>query len=278
MAEEFDSNTIAKLGWCQGAVLCDELAVCARRMCPAGTTVDASDWLVVVSHDCDIVNFSLDKEPVIEVLRLRVSGTDKVDRLQASGRNPRMLQLTAEVNEVKHVLCCAVHERWTVPRDLLMRGGPAHALPRKDSKLVAEWLAKRYIRAAFPSAFDQRWRRKHKEWQNLLRDQSDWTQGVYLRLNTLDELPAETPYKCNLLVAVPQDRRPTSSWPEKRREIEDRFTAYWDQFSPAIECVEVEVLATDEITLADLELYQRFDADWISFEDETATTPPVVAY
>ena len=35
-------------------------------------------------------------------------------------------------------------------------------------------------------------------------------------------------------------------------------------------------LGTDEITLADIELYQRFDADWVSFEDETPTTSPML--
>ena len=43
---------------------------------------------------------------------------------------------------------------------------------------------------------------------------------------------------------------------------------------PGIGCAGVEPLGTDEITLADLELYQRFDADWVSFEDDTSTTPP----
>ena len=35
-------------------------------------------------------------------------------------------------------------------------------------------------------------------------------------------------------------------------------------------------LGTDEITLADIEPYQRFDSDWVSFEDDTSTTPATV--
>ena len=35
----------------------------------------------------------------------------------------------------------------------------------------------------------------------------------------------------------------------------------------------MEPLGTDEITLADIESYQRFDADWVSFEDDTPTIP-----
>lgn len=49
--------------------------------------------------------------------------------------------------------------------------------------------------------------------------------------------------------------------------------AFWIQFEPAIACDGVEPLGTDEITLADIEPYQRFGADWVSFEDDTPTTP-----
>jgi len=49
--------------------------------------------------------------------------------------------------------------------------------------------------------------------------------------------------------------------------------SFWEQFNPSIQCVGVEVSATDDITLADIEPYQRFDADWVSFEDDTPTIP-----
>ena len=70
--------------------------------------------------------------------------------------------------------------------------------------------------------------------------------------------------------------RGTADWTSRRTEIEEEVQAFWDQFEPDIDCDGVEVLGTDEITLADIEPYQRFDADWVSFEDETSTTPPVV--
>ena len=62
-------------------------------------------------------------------------------------------------------------------------------------------------------------------------------------------------------------------WLDTREALEDAFTKFWDQFQPAIKCEGVEALTTDRITLADIERYQRFDADWVSFEDETAVTP-----
>lgn len=276
MVEPFDSEEIAKRGWRQGAILGGPLAKLAGEHAPRTVAVDSADMLVLTSHDCDIVNVSIDKEPVVEVLRMRAAADGKVDRLQSWGRNPRTLQLAIEARDASVVLSCVAHDRWTIPRTLLMRESPARCLPNKERRLVAEWLAKRYIRAAFPTAFDQRWRSKQKDWQELLKKHSEWMQGVYLRLNTLDELPMNAPYQCHLILAVPQAKRGEEAWPRKRSEIEEDVQKYWGRFEPRIQCAGVEVLATDEITLADIEPYQRFDADWVSFEDETSTTPPVL--
>jgi hypothetical protein len=271
--QPFDSDAIAELGWRQGAILDAKLAKTAREHAPARVTVDDADCLLVTSHGCDIVNFSLAKEPVVEVIRARVLPAKKEDKQQSSGRNPRTLHLTTDRGDDQVVLALSVHERWFVPRELLLAEAPAHQLTNKDRRLVAEWLAKRYIRAAFPTAFDLRWRAKLKDWQKLLKKHSEWIQGVYLRLSTLDELPDGTPYKCHLLVALPLANRRDPAWTGKRAELEQAIEAFWNQFEPGIECAGVEPLGTDEVTLADLELYQRFDADWVSFDDDTSTTP-----
>jgi hypothetical protein len=96
MNPPFDSDAIAKLGWRQGAILDVKLAKSARDQAPATVTVDDGDWLIVTSHDCDIVNFSLAKEPIVEVMRASLLRAKKVDKQQSSGRNPRMMQLVVD--------------------------------------------------------------------------------------------------------------------------------------------------------------------------------------
>lgn len=273
MNQPFDSDAIAKLGWRQGAILDAKLAESARKHAPTTVTMVDGDWLIVTSHDCDVVNFSLAKEPVVEVVRASVLAAKKVDKQQSSGRNPRTMQLAVEDGDDSVVLSLSVHDRWFIPRDVLPQERPARHLPDKERRLIAEWLAKRYIRAAFPTAFDLRWRAKLKDWQKLLKANSEWIQGIYLRLSTLDELPDATAYKCHLLVAVPEAKRTDIAWPKKRDELEKAIESFWNQFKPGIECAGVEPLGTDEITLADIEPYQRFDADWVSFDDDTPTTP-----
>lgn len=162
MPQPFDSDAIAKLGWRQGAILGAKLAELACKHAPETVSVDGADWLIVTSHDCDIVNFSLDKEPVIEILRARVGAAKQVDKQQSWGRNPRTLQLAGQGDQGLVLLLCTVHDRWAVPRDILLQEPPTKYLLDKERRLVAEWLAKRYIRAAFPTAFDLRWRAKLK--------------------------------------------------------------------------------------------------------------------
>ena len=276
MTEPIDSEELARLGWRQGSILGPGLARLARTHAPATVKVGDADRFIVTSHDCDIVNFSIDKEPVVEVLRTGIVTGRKVEKQQSGGRNPRTLQLAFEAGATATVLVCSVHDRWTIPRDLLLKEAPLEQLADKERRLVAEWLAKRYIRAAFPTAFDLRWRAKLKDWQKLLQRHSEWLQGVYLRLDTLAELPAGTSYQCHIILAVPNAKRSRAGWPAKRNELEREVRAFWDQFDPGIECVGIEPLGTDEITLADIEPYQRFDSDWVSFEDDTSTTPSAV--
>ncbi len=271
MSELFDSNAIANRGWRQGAVMGSSLARLASKHAPELVDMNSTDWLILTSHDCDIVNPNIEKEPFVEVLRANVALGQQAEKQYLSGRNPRILQFVIQRNGKPVLLSCAAYNRWAVPRSLLMSDSAEECLPDKERRLIAEWLAKRYIRTAFPTAFDQRWRSKLKDWRELLRRYSEWLQGVYLRLNTLGELPAGTPYKCHLILAVPHLMRGATGWAEKRSEMDKAIENFWNQFKPNIEFCGVDVLGTDEITLADIEPYQRFDADWVSFEDETAT-------
>ena len=276
MTIEFDPEAIARLGWRQASVLDTGLAARARAYAPAGMPQDASEWLVVTSHDCDVVNAGLSKEPVVEIIRATVATSRTADRQQAGGRNPRSLHIEVDVDDGKRVLAFRVHERWSIPREHLAIEAPNRFLGDKARRLIAEWLAKRYIRAAFPTAFDQRWRAAMKAWVSLLETHSRWLQGIYLRLNTLDELAEDCPYRCHLILAVPSSAKREPNWATIRDQLEEKVSAFWRQFEPHIFHDGADIMLTDELTLDDIALYQRFDADWVSFADDSPTISPVV--
>ena len=277
MTRAFDLSAIEEHGWRQGAVLGPALFVDARACAPAEVAISDADWLIVTSHDCDVVNDALAKEPFVELMRAEAVVRKSADKQQTGGRNPRALQVALKVSEGTLVLTLKVHERWTLRRELLVKEPPGRLLDDKTRRLIAEWLAKRYIRAAYPTAFDSRWRPngKLKEWTGLLEKHSASIQGVYLRLSTLDELEISKPYRCHAIVGVPAKVRKEPGWAAKREQLDREVTAFWAQFSAAgITFDGVDVLGTDEITLDVLDLYQRFDADWVSFADDSAVTPP----
>ncbi len=269
MGTVFDSEAIEKLGWRQGAILDENMGALAGEHAPKRVVLEQSDYLIITTHDCDVLNAALEKEPVVEILRARVT-SDTVNKLLQAGRNPRTLQLNGQ----GHSLTCVVHDRWTMPRELLAGEAPRAFLDDKQKRLLSEWLAKRYIRSAFPSAFDRRWRRKLGAWQKLLAKHSNCLQGVYMQLNTLAELGDDTTYTCNILLAVPASKRMGEDWPNKRAQLEEQVEEFWLQFD-GIDCEEVDVQGTDEIVLERLSVYQRFDADWVSFTDGSETTATI---
>lgn len=276
MAHEFDPRQLVELGWRQGALLGHGLASLAWEHAPNRLKAGEQDHLVVTSHDCDILNPSLGKEPLVEVLRASIPDAPAGQRSHHSaGRNPRALRLSdVTVRGDVIPLDFAVHDRWEIPRELLLKEAPADRLSVKECRLVAQWLAKRYTRAAFPMAFDARWRAEYKAWWRLLKKYSSLIQGVYVRLNTLGELTGSVSYRCDLLLAVPSSKRGLPQWSAIAAAAERDFLTFWRRLQPGIECEGIQVLTTDRITLDDLERYQRFDADWVSFEDETAVTAP----
>src|SRR5690606_5618359 len=97
MTESFDVGAVAEMGWRQGAVLGPLLSELAFEHAPAAVEKGEADYLIVTSHDCDVVNFNLQKEPVVEVLRSTVLDRRTAEKQHASGRNPRILQLEVEM-------------------------------------------------------------------------------------------------------------------------------------------------------------------------------------
>ena len=74
MSELFDSNAIANRGWRQGAVMGSVIGTAlASKHAPELVDMNSTDWLILTSHDCDIVNPNIEKEPFVEVLRANVA-------------------------------------------------------------------------------------------------------------------------------------------------------------------------------------------------------------
>jgi hypothetical protein len=193
-----EAASIKTLGWQQGSVLPAEVVigiadqVAAQNVSPEGLE---HAWVVVVSQDCDLVHGSYDAEPFVELVIGRP--IDEVDAVKMHGRNPRLLHLVGHAGADSVCLAFSVHEKVPVLRDALSDHDPCtlRRIDAGDVDMMAEWLAKRHTRAAFPDAFNDRLIPAHKKIDKVLKKSGEFITGIFLALSSWDELPIESKYK-----------------------------------------------------------------------------------
>ncbi len=183
-----EAANIKTLGWQQGSVLPAEVViaiadhVAAQNVSPEGLE---QAWVVVVSQDCDLVHGSYDAEPFVELVIGRPIA--QVDAVKMHGRNPRLLHLVGHAGEDSVRLAFSVHDKVRVSRDALSERGPCtlRSIDADDVDMIAGWLAKRYTRAAFPDAFNDRLIPAHKNIDKAIKKSGEFITGHLLGLGLL---------------------------------------------------------------------------------------------
>jgi hypothetical protein len=150
-------------GWEQGAIFQPPDALVEQL---AGAP---AAWAIVLSQDCDIVH-STEVEPYIEVLACVVPATNNFAIWH--GRNPRRLQLP--LHDGNSCLEVDIRRRAFVDKSLLTTLHPSkdYKLAPREIRDLANWLGRRYKRAAFPDEFNRRLARKHAKLDALAKKPS----------------------------------------------------------------------------------------------------------
>lgn len=147
-------------------------------------------------------------------------------------------------------------------------------LDTTERRCLAQWLGKRYVRAAFPDAFNDRVRpatsrlRKH-----LKKTGGALIGGLYVLLNSDDELPDDVPYEMVLRGVM---RVEDHESPEKREQALATMKAVAAELGrlPDIELSDWELVSAAEMSLDDLDYFQRWDYDDLSDRTEGAARTP----
>jgi hypothetical protein len=170
-------------GWRQGSVLPRELGIdLARLAAPQSLELGDRDVVVVVSHDCDLSQSSLEKEPWVELIIARALDR-RPDGALTRGKHPRLLELEATVEKVPLVARVSASERWLAPRERLGGWVPAGFLMTTPPGIVAKWISSRYIREAFPDEFNRRWSQAEASLKQLLRTGAGEINSIYVALD-----------------------------------------------------------------------------------------------
>lgn len=241
--------------------------------------------VVVISHDCDIVNSRQESEVEIIIGQI-VAATDGN---LTGGKNSRRLQLDLNYkDDVHHVELCASEKR-RLPKTALDTVLPeqAYTLDAKNLATLRFWLGARYNRAAFPDEFNNRLR-KTKVSDDIiktLKPLGNLITGVYAQLDTQEELPAESPtqpYRAYLFLAFEPGDEPLESAKkadEAAAAIADAFArCCFDKHSEQWSWIELKdcvAISEDELTVAQAKRLQQLSLEYLSLRSTPQGATPL---
>ena len=260
-----DALKINVRGWQQGSVLPDALAAELGTDRIAGW--GGASVLVVLTQDCDLVHASYEIEPDVELIA--GAFVDPPDNGLRHGRNPRRLHLDVDRDGSRAVLAFSVQQRLVVPRSALEEHSPHPGvrLGREDRRLLCEWVAKRYVRAAFPDAFNERAQAAHRKIEKALKRGGEHVTGLFLMINPDDECASGHDYRIILRVTA----RTTSLADEAVEATLVRLAKALADALASCDGVLVEdhqLVSEAEFTLEDLRFFKRWDWDYRSLSGE----------
>ncbi len=252
------------------------------------------DWsqviIVIVSQDCDICA-SEAVEPYVDALPFVPLDPSRAnqDAQCRGGRNPRRLVLDTPG---RGPMAAEQWHRLRIPKRLVLAHQPQGQIAVDDATCLRRWLGRRYTRAAFPDAFNNRLNASRK-----IRDKLDglWagidaqaTSGIYIRFVAQDDRsadreltnPDET-YHIVVRVTYPVAIDPTTQGfvvaPETKASAE-RLLETFDTLIDLVDGIEMDdgkAIPETDFTLHDLRCYLRFDRDYRS--NDTAAILPLAA-
>jgi hypothetical protein len=218
--------------------------------------------LVVINQDCDIVADE-DREPYIELL---VGSTVRTSRPDfQKGKNPRWLQLPYSGG----VLEFSIHNRFRVAKGdfVEVRRDIDNPLDDSSKDYLRRWLGRRYLRSAFPDAFNARLNTS-KTLISFEKSELAKKVSVILFATVEEELMAESVYPLKALIGISDD---TSE--DERDQIERRLTQALAV--DGINLIDLRLATEDDITYRNLRSYRRLDLDHRSLPDqEQVELPP----
>jgi len=215
--------------------------------------------LCIISQDCDIV-LSEDKEPFIELIKGEI--LEKESNQYSNLKSPRILDIQIGSRTVRF----SIHDRFRVLK------GTFNGLERyKDFQIdstgkdiLRRWISRRYVRAAFPDAFNLRLQ-KNNAFRRLLK--SDLVRDVYgIWIDIEDnELPDGNPYQIRVIVGV-QDNIDSEILKKLELAFDDAFLKCSD-----IIITDIQFSTYDDITLRHLLVFRRLDRDSLTLHGDVST-------
>ncbi|MFZ1326471.1 MAG: hypothetical protein WAT67_10740 [Candidatus Contendobacter sp.] len=275
--EDEDLHKIEAQGWRQGCVLPVACHAEVAQPPELDAMIGPDDACIVVSQTCDLVHHDARQEPYAELL-LTQPLTGPADSRLRNRRNPRRLHFELSVRG--HLVG---YEAWAWRRCPLRRAVLAHYQPdperclpdERGLRMIQEWLAGRYQRAALPSAFQRRLKPVQDKLRKLAAKLTD-ASILFIALSSQDELSDGEAYRLSVILALPAEEYAQQA---RLRAIEQLHMELMRLFAlcAGVELDEAEsrVESEENISLAALRYLLRWEEfDYVSYQDRTTHQPP----
>lgn len=268
MQETFlNPNILKENGWKQGACLDIDLQQAVYIDTPSKYERLPAGLYIMLSQDCDILQRSLSKEPVVEVIR--ATAIEQCSPDKERGKNPRLLHLNIEKIGA---LAFLPNKRFFIPRDQLETLSAHSAIVKgKALKILVNWVANRYIRPGFPDAFNERVRPINDKLRRIIKKHTDSTLGLFVRVLPDDEISVEQNYKVRIVLLTHEDFDYDESEQAKLEENFDKIIFLFDEASG----IEVDladgitgIRSEKEMNYFELKTLKKWDFDFLSFLNE----------
>jgi hypothetical protein len=230
------------------------------------------DIAIVASHDCDVSSEDLAREPSAEILTAAVA--DHADGNLKHGKNPRQIQISVSDDTGDMLYTANIDNRIRIDRKLLADVEPddARRLDDDDRTTLPRWLTKRYDRAAFPDAFNNRVKTASSKIKRRLKTGGVHITGIWIGLQTERELPDDQEYDLQLWCVMK-----TEDYDEKDRRLKAQECAQ-DVAALVNGCQGLTVihdtLAPEfEMTMENMRVLDRWDYDDLTIREPLAHDP-----
>jgi|GEM_PF-1825887 len=253
-------DQLLSLGWRQGSII--EAGAIEHELLAGHAAANA---FLVLNQTCDLINDSLEKEPVVELLPLaRVA---KADTALLNGRNPRKIHFGMVVDGTPCHVEAFAPGILTIDRKLLLERKPSlrWLLDTPELKSLLAWRAARYLRTAFPDAFENRLKPVFKDFRILVEGMHEHLHSLHIRVDPFGPLDECDSYEVDLLLVV---RRSSHDVRETRDTVTTASKKLENLINSAtgLVCTSCKVRAPHEINLEEIEGYLRWERyDYLSF-------------
>ncbi|QKE40393.1 MAG: hypothetical protein HO274_02915 [Ferrovum myxofaciens] len=262
--------------WRQGNLLTDGAALALKLVEALGS----GSRVVVISHDCDLPN---DTEEFVEVIV--GSKVDAPNAMLVNAKNPRRLHVrfTTQDGEEIHIELHHANRRQVKKIEFSKFGArdSSFALPTDEKRALKQWLAARYGRPAFPSAFETRLRKivqkKSVEHRiaKILEPASSHLVALFFDLgeDRTVELPGGEAYFLSISVVYDATEGGQHAR-EVAENVADELNSLFEQaYGTAYAATEIALescnaVADTFMTLADLRKVDQWRLEYISLQED----------